>query len=143
MDRNQYYLFLASEDSSEYFPNNKGYDFTIELPRILELEGKWECALINFSTDKKSEDLSDMYVFCDIVQESYVRNSNLPILTVVRYVTKRKFEHNLTVDHVLYHKISRSNISSLRIYITDSDLNNVSLLTGTSKCILHLRKTLK
>ena len=41
----QHHLFLSWDDSIEIYPDNKAGDFTIELPQILSLEGKWVCAL--------------------------------------------------------------------------------------------------
>jgi hypothetical protein len=42
---NEFYLTLASNSSMTYYPDNKTSSFTVQLPKTLTLDGKWNVAL--------------------------------------------------------------------------------------------------
>ena len=39
MTEEDFYIFLSSKDSLRFHPDNKGYNFTVELPERVELRG--------------------------------------------------------------------------------------------------------
>ena len=44
------FIFAKSSDSSEYFPDNKYYDFKIHLDRSINLQGYWKVGITEFFT---------------------------------------------------------------------------------------------
>lgn len=44
------FIFAKSSDSSEYFPDNKYYDFKIHLGRPLQLQDYWKVGITEFFT---------------------------------------------------------------------------------------------
>ena len=129
------YQFLSSTDSSKTFPGNIWYDFTIDLPGILEVDQSWECALLNINCVPQVQ--GQFIVFTDIVKQSYIRNTKGSVLRVVHY-----FDSDFALPY--YIPIDRSDISQIRIYIRDLETGEipserVSLLT----CTLGFRKKSK
>ena len=42
MEHDIIYFFLSSIDSLNFHPNNKAYNFTVEVPERINLSGDWE-----------------------------------------------------------------------------------------------------
>ena len=100
------YLYLNSDDSKQYYPNNTPFDFTVKLSDPLELPGKWKLALseIHFS----NRDV-EWYVYCELCESNNVMDYNLPILRRV---------HNPSIFENLYFlPINSTYVDTLRIYI--------------------------
>ena len=119
------HLFLCSTDSILYHPSNKSWDFTVELPHAIE--GQWKCALgdISYNTTE------NLYVFCDLCEQSYIRGGTLPIL---RYVTQPKEFTNL-----YYFNVNLSHIKRVRIFIRNNNMEIPSDDIGPVRCTLILK----
>ena len=77
MDDN-FYFFISSRDSLSFYPDNTGYNFTVELPERLNLKGDWEIVLCDFY---HAQDVNEiLYVFYDLCDYSYIGNSFEPII---------------------------------------------------------------
>ena len=73
MDEDSIYFFLSSKDSLKFHPNNKAYNFIVEVPERTTLTGEWEIGICDFHTSSVANET--LYLFSDIVDHSYVRNS--------------------------------------------------------------------
>ena len=133
---NSHYLFLCSEDSKEMHHNNNSSDFIVELPFPYNLDGKWECSLIDLIFFPPGPNLAKYYIFCDICVDSYVKNNSLPCLRVVGY---RGGSHR-TFSNPFYVSVKQQIIQRVHVYIRDSDSCSVSFTKGYTCCTLHLRK---
>ena len=51
MDEKNIYLFLSSDDSKNYHPDNVAHSFTVELPERVNLDGNWMIALCDIYTE--------------------------------------------------------------------------------------------
>ena len=134
----EFFLFLSSEDSKAYFPQNNPGQFSVALPDVLYLDGTWTCALRDIQCWPSTS--SDLYVFCDAVEDSYVRDRKLPILQ--RIPQSDTGSHVIeTYDSTIQFKVSRSVINTLTLYIRDSTMKPVSFKTGATYCTLHFTKS--
>jgi hypothetical protein len=89
------YLFLASDHSLLTHVNNTAGDVVVELPRRYRLDGSWECAISEITFVSEFEQLTDrIYVCADMIDDSYVRRTTLPILR--------------SIDHCLFLKSKTS-----------------------------------
>ena len=78
MDQRSFFIFLSSKDSLSYHQDNTPSNFIVELKERLQLIGDWEVGICDFFC---SETISQKcYIFSDIVDYSYVRNSLEPLL---------------------------------------------------------------
>ena len=102
------YLFLSSKDSLRDYPNNKWYDFTVDLPSELILEGDWECALMDGIPRVDRE----LVVFCDIAEQSYFSNGTASVLRCV-------FQSTNIFVNPYYIPINRNRTGHVRIHIRD------------------------
>ena len=125
-------LFLSSEDSLEYFPYNNAFEFTVRLPDPLHLEGVWYCTLRDFQCHVATP--TDLYIFSNIIQDSYVRNKKLPILQHVPATSSHVIQN---YDSSIRHKLILTDINAINIYIMTKSLSMPSYGRGPSTCTLQ------
>ena len=119
------YIYLSSDDSLEYFPNNTNFDFTVELAQ--EFRGAYRLALCEIYFTPAIEDL---YVFCDVCSRSRVLDDLLPLLRIVRAPGE--------FANLYYQELTRPILQRIRLYIRDKSLNIPSTDIGTVRCTLRL-----
>ncbi len=124
------YLYLSSDNSKSTHPSNRPSEFTVELPRNLILNGAWEIALTEIYFQGEGDD-KDLYIFTDICESSYVIDTLLPILRIIK--------KSGPLEILYYIKLSQDFVSELRVYIRTDGLEEPSFLTKTLRCTLHLR----
>ena len=56
-----FYLFLASDDSLDFYPLNTPGHFSIKLPETMHMDGSWMCALRDLQC--KTTSPTDLLVF--------------------------------------------------------------------------------
>ena len=90
-------------------------DTTTELPLPLEVEG-YACDVVEIN-GKFNSIKENIYLCCDICEESFVGNNRLPILRVL----ERRPNGLITneIHHVIWLHVMRPHISSIRLYIAN------------------------
>ena len=124
------YLHLSSTDSLAIHQHNTCADFTCKLPETLQLEGYWECALINLF----GKNIPSIYnVFCDIIEHNVIKDRKLPILC--------QNLRNKPFQHFNFIKVKNQNCKRIRISITYVHLDPISASTAPVYLVLCLRKS--
>ena len=125
MESNSLYLFLSSDDSKNYHPDNVGHTFTVELPARVKLGGTWEVAICDIHTqDPLSE---TVYLYSDISEYNYIKNSLEPVLRMifpVRY----------------YVLVRPKTLGRIKVYIRDRAKNIPNTLSERVELTLHLKR---
>ena len=134
------YLYLESKDSQNFHPTNTPDEFIVTLPKRYILSGCWECALLKM-TMHFSDDVSPsrLYVCCDIVEDTYVRNNTLPILRA-QDVTAEQLYVQTTYANPIYLKVSKQDIRNIRIFIRNDRLQIGQSKLENFNCLLCLRE---
>lgn len=77
------YLFLNSNDFISFYLLNNLDDFIVIFLKLYVLDGCWECVFLEMNIELINDIvLFCVYLCCDIVEDSYVRNNMLFILRV-------------------------------------------------------------
>lgn len=136
------FLYLSSDDSEIYFPDNKPNHFTVKLPGTLQLPGQWECALteVVYHTEFKSPRPTFLYICSDIVQVSYGCDALLPILRKVSVPGSLNMKSILSFPQNFYIPMSQDELQYITIYIKDEILEDPSFEIEPFACSLHLRR---
>jgi hypothetical protein len=139
-----HYLFISSTDSKDWFPQNNSQNFRIKLPSSLKLDGLWRCALTEFSYTPIFEGLipKEIYICCDIVQDSYACNSTLPLLRKVNVPSQHSSRIQILFPQNFYIPVSQEEIQYINMYIKDENLQNPSFGSEPVTCTLHLWRDL-
>ena len=135
MEEKDFFIFLSSEDSLSYHKDNVPSNFIVELKERHQLIGEWEVGICYFFC---SENISQKcYIFSDIVDYSYVRNSLEPLL---RTLIPSSPSSSYIFPKIFYFPIKVNSLSRIRIYIKDNQLRLLSTLTAAVTVTLHFRK---
>ena len=134
MDRD-FYIYGYSKHSKDIYPNNRGEDFTIHLPHPLQLEGEWECGLVQFEYVTSSD--TPYYVCCDIVNESYVGDYKLPVLRRVRTTGRKPSTQFNSVNYV---SLKSHDFDSIRVYLRNWRNAPALRVRAGTHCTLHFRR---
>ena len=136
-----FYLFLGSQDSLDVIKNINTSNFWIQLPKTYSLEGQWLCALkqVSFTCDFKPK-TRRLYLCSDTVEESYVRNTLVPVVRNIEIYKKSKkyLTENFEDDTYLSENVTY--LTSVRVYLRDSDLEPVQFDSNDLHCVLHFQK---
>ena len=73
MNEKDFFKFISSDDSFSFHPENKIYNFIVELPERLNPLGKREVGLCDFFQTESSPEV--LYIFTDLCDYSYVKDS--------------------------------------------------------------------
>ena len=90
MDEDIVYFFLPFTESLNFHPNNKAYNFTVKVPERTSLSGDWEVGICDFCASTVTNET--LYLFSDIVNYSYVRNSMQGILRLLPQTNLNKYQ---------------------------------------------------
>ena len=136
-----FYLFLSSQDSLDVRKNNNTSDFWFQLPKTYSLEGQWLCALkqVSFTCDFKPK-TQRLYLCSDIVAESYVRNTLVPVVINIEIYNKSKKYQTENFEDDTYLSVKVTHLTSVRVYLRDSDLKPVQFDSNDLHCVLHFKK---
>ena len=111
------YFFLSSVDSLNFHPNNKAYNFTVEVPERTSLSGEWEVGICDFYVSTVTNET--LYLFSDIVDYSYVRNSIQGILRLLPQTNSNKYQ---LFNKIYYLPVKNLTFSRIQIYIKNKNL---------------------
>lgn len=131
------YLFLDGKNSSNFHPSNTSDDFIVTLPKQYMLTGSWECALLEVNIRLSKENVvSRVYVCCDLVEDSYVRNNMLPVLRACDVTKDIKESYNPP----FYFDISKQDFRNIRVFIRNEQLRPIPTSIESFACVLCLWK---
>ena len=121
--------------------NNNPSDFWIQFPKTYALEGQWMCAFkqISLTCNFKSQ-AQRLYLCCDIVEESNVSNTTLPILRNIEIATRYKKFISETFEEGIYIPVNVTNLSTVRLNLLEADLHPVQFESEDLHCILHFKQ---
>lgn len=131
---NDFYVYLSSDDSLNFYPENKPNKFSVHFTEQLNLPGDWMCALTEISMPTSLQ--GDIYIACNITECMYTVRGKYPILR--RLFNKSRYTEFINRNYV---KVVRSSLQSLSIYITDDKGVPISFKDGRLKCTLHFTRS--
>lgn len=115
-------MVLTSTDSSEYF-DNKSNCFRVQLNKQIQFDGYWTVALTEFSSESwiaSKKKKSELFVCCDICEETLIGGKEAPLLRRVYLGEKAE---NITYTLPYYIPVKIGQLQQIGIYITDRDGN--------------------
>lgn len=145
-------MVLKSSDGILLFEKNVPHDFTVQLNRLIHLDGYWMVALTEFQiqyTDTLRH-LEDIYVYSNICDESFVGASEKPLLRKV-HISKDSTEQqmknkqklltmNVIFDTPYYVPLRLGQLNQVHIYIEDGNGIPSSFINEAACVTLHFKK---
>ena len=138
------YIYLVSNGSKTFFPENKESSFRIKMPRPLILEGAWEIGLIQLTLPAFTNTYTAEYV--DITtsscNQSISNDTEKQILNRI-FLAEIPETKTMRFQNPHYISVNTSHIYVLDINLYDDEGKRPSFARGQSYCTLHLRKSLQ
>ena len=77
---NQFMLYVSQKDSQDIYPDNNVKSFTVQLPKIIILEGKWSCCVKKVQVNTIGIMNNPLAIHCDFCQENFHYGTDQPVL---------------------------------------------------------------
>ncbi|MCG7875619.1 MAG: hypothetical protein JAZ03_06200 [Candidatus Thiodiazotropha taylori] len=136
------YLYVRSDESNDYFSDNKAYRFKVHLSLPLFLNGNWKVALTEFCAviDSKSrpKTVDALYIYSDLCKESIVHGIEQPLLRRLNKNTSKSWDYMLETPYYL--PVKKKEVREFEIYIKSGDGTFVSDLKEPLQLTLHLKQ---
>ena len=132
---NSFTVHLSSEQSV-----GAASDFTVTLPRQLELQGKWQCCLHDFQCSKRPVKTGaplSILVCADMCSASFVNDKSLPVLASIP--VKYQLKSPLVETYVPL-RADDTSLSTIRIFLADETGRLSSFELGRVKCSVHFKR---
>ena len=135
----QFYVFANSEDSLNIFSDNAGGRFRVYFPNPYVLDGTWECALLEVTfVPKLTTPTRRIYVVCDFVENSYVRDSYIPVLQSLSVFNEDVTD--VTFENPIYHRVSGGIGQHIEISMRDDNLQICRFKDHHVFFLVHFRR---
>lgn len=143
MDR---YVYVKSDESDRYFPDNKAYKFRVHLSTPLIFDGFWKIALVEFyaqldNQPKKSKSINNdiLYISSDICKESIVQGNEQPVLRRLWKNSASAWNYIFEVPHYL--PVKKREITEFEISIKcEDDEKLATFLHSPLYLTLHFKR---
>ena len=131
-----FYVVLDSTESLQYFPDNKPYNFKVNMKSPIVLENKWQMSLTELTIKSINHADYSIAIYSDICGESLIHGIYAPLLRKV-YIDSRK---NYIFSYPYYIPVVKSEFSEIEIWIkTDQNLPAYGLINNLS-LVLHFKQ---
>jgi len=76
----QFTLYVSEKDSIDIYPENGAKTFTVQLPKILILDGQWSCCVNKVQVNTTGVIRNPVAIYCDFCKENYHYGVDQPVL---------------------------------------------------------------
>lgn len=134
-------MYLSHSDCIDLYPSNTHADFTVQLPKTLELQGDWDVGLwsLKISVKHESSEWPELYVCCDGVVMTYVNGRSMRLLRRLTVPQKYQEISFRPVQYFMYDNSYRRDTIHLGILPVNA-LGSGSLQIQQAECTLHFKK---
>lgn len=121
-------LYIRSDESNVYFPENKPWHFKVHLKSPLMFNQKWLISLLEFdATATKSRTTNQtLLLYSNICSESVIDGEKKPILRRISMTKLGKWSYIFNIP--IYLSVTKNEIYEFEIYIRDLKGNDATFL---------------
>ena len=138
MDR---YIYIKSNQSDDYFSENKVYKFKVHLNTPLNFDGFWKVALVELHAEQdkkiKVKNTNTLIITTDICEESTVFKTECPILRCLWKNSSIGWDYQF--DTPFYIPIRKKEIIEFEISISNDEGHFASFLKEPLYMTLHFK----
>lgn len=143
MDR---YVYVKSDESNNYFPENEVYRFKVHLKVPLSFSGFWKVGLMELQVKKtsksrprgKSKSDNAIYIFTNFCKDSILKGVETPILRRLEMNTRDGWSYSF--DTPIYVPMKRTELLEFEVYIKAEDGSFASFLESPLYLTLHFKQ---
>jgi hypothetical protein len=132
--KNTFRVYLSSDSSASYYPNNTKSRFSVHLANPLQLSGEWQCGITElFTCPTKSRQTSAVYVYCNITEKVPLSDYMGRCLRVLPPFSENVI-NQFVFDRPHFHTVDFSEVQDISFTLFDRlgsplDLQDTGLVT--------------
>ena len=132
-------LYLSSQDSSTYYPNNNSADFRSYLSEPLQLTGQYVVSLIElYMPGLEVNEFPVLFVYCSLCEELLVGGVKKPVLRMCDILDDNEIQRFPQLVHI---PIREQTVNEIRVYINWPDGSTPSFKDNAATyCTLEITK---
>lgn len=137
------YIYIRSDESNDYFVDNKPYNFKIHLLLPLTLNGFWKVGLMEFhaqvqSSIRSKRNLDEtLFIYTDLCKGTIIQGREQPLLRRLENNTNKGWSY--VFHDVIYLPMNKKQIIEFEVNLKDGDGNEASFLKEPLWMLLHLK----
>ena len=121
------------------FNDNVGGRFRVYFPNPYVLDGTWECPLLEATfVPKLTTPTRRIYVCCDLVNNSYIRDSYIPVLQSLSVLNEDITD--VTFENPMYRRVKGGIGQHIEISMRDDNLKIYRFKDDRVFCLVHFRR---
>jgi hypothetical protein len=128
-------VYLKSDESNSYFPDNKPWNFKVRMDSPLIFQGIWKVALTDFYAAGSKTPTKILNIFSNISDTSILGGYHRQILR--RVTTEKDSQWNICVNTPFYLRMCLNEIYEFDIRIKDVNDQEASFLQEPTLLTLH------
>ena len=133
-----FYVTFTATGGTPWGHTNSLSDFWATTPWTEELDGIWECALVEVSLEWPNTE-ERLYLCCNAVHDSYINANRVQLLrNVEKTGQQRPIVKNAYLDP-RYVRLIPGHRQHFRFYMLDHTLSPVNFTSQNLHCVLHFR----
>ena len=132
------YVYAASSDCLDFFPENKPSHFYIKLPFSVSSELYSKCAIteLSFPSLTEKSEIENVYVITNFVVQSYVGYRQLPVM--YRTFLGKENTYTFSTGRPYYVKLKNIETDVLEVQIIDgTSFDEIDVSLGSIHCTFH------
>ena len=137
-----FYVYVRSDETDKYFPENKAYKFISRLNSPINLEGFWKVALVEFyaldNSRSRNSSSETLYIYSDICKESIINGSKKSVLRRVFKNDKSGWKN--IFDSPFYLPVNKKYFQEFELQITTDYLTEAIFLKSPVHITLHFKQ---
>ena len=134
-----FYATFTADGTANGLANTPA-DFSVPVPWLRALKGRWECALVEISFDCDFLPKSDrLYLCCDAVEHSFINARQIQLVRNVEIRERYKKYLSETYQNPRYSTFLSGWREYVRLYCLDANLKPVEFDSSKLHCVLHFR----
>ena len=116
---------------------NSVSDFFAPVPWLVQLGGRWECAVVDVSLEWPNSE-ERVYLCCDVSEESYVNANRVQLLRNVEKTGDKPTVKKVYLDP-RYVQLIPGQREYFRFYLLNQNLSPVTSASQKLHCVCHFR----
>ena len=134
-------IYIYGSSAKDLYEENEPDTFRINLGTTLDLEGKWEMALMDIDLPRLTTNYKPQYItlYSSVCTSSIIGAAQRPILYRF-FKSDLRYTKALNITTPRYVPLNTDSLPVIDIYLLDDKGEKPSFQKGQTTCTLHLRK---
>jgi len=133
-----HYIFVTDIDSNSIFKDNNPYQFKVQFPRAIQLDGNWKVALTEIDLESNKPDDNTLLIYSNICKESIVNGGEYSLLRRIQKNGKKRWQYQFSFP--FYFPVKKFELHEIEFVIKTSNGELATFLSSPTYVTLHIKQ---